>query len=482
MRVAAVPLPDAGSSLPPGPRTPRLWQGLSYALRPYAAIESARPCGDRYTVEAVGIPGKLVVFSDPEAVRDIFGGDGDTLRAGEATGAILGPLIGWHSLLVLDGERHLDERRLMGPPFHGERMHVYGRLMRDIAVRAIDRWPVGQPFPIHREMQAITLDVIIRAVFGVDQEALFDGFRAQVERFVAQANSPSAPFIALRPFQIDLGRFSPWGQFVRNRQVIRETVLGEIRRRRADGVAGRTDILSLLVEARDEHGEPMRDDELVDQMFTLLMAGHETTATSLAWIVWHLLNHPEAMETLRREIADVTGGGSLEAHHLPRLEYLDAVIKESMRLTPVATMVARRLHAPTRIGGIDLPAGTSVGANIYMAHRRPDVWPDPERFDPTRFVGARPNPFTFFPFGGGVRRCLGAAMATFEIKIVLPELLSRVDLRIAPGYRMRPVLRAVTIAPSRGMPVVVERRLTAGEAGVGSSARLPPAPPTPEDG
>jgi cytochrome P450 len=406
----------------------------------------------------VGTPGKLVVCSDPEAVRDIFGGDSDILRAGEATGVILAPLIGWHSLLALDGERHLHERRLMSPRFHGECMHVYGRLMRDIAVRAIDRWPVGRPFPIHREMQAITLDLIIRAVFGVDQEALFDGFRAQVERFVAQANGPSAPFIALSPFQIDLGRFSPWGRFVRNRQVIRETVLGEIRRRRADGVAGRTDILSLLVEARDEHGEPMRDDELVDEMFTLLMAGHETTATSLAWIVWHLLNHPEAMETLRQEIADVTGGGPLEAQHLPRLEYLDAVIKESMRLTPVATMVARRLHAPARIGGIDLPAGTSVGANIYMAHRRPDVWRDPERFDPARFVGARPNPFTFFPFGGGVRCCLGAAMATFEIKTVLPEVLSRLDLRIAPGYRMRPVLRAVTIAPSRGMPVVVERR------------------------
>jgi cytochrome P450 len=406
----------------------------------------------------VGTPGKLVVFSDPDAVRDIFGGDGDILRAGEASGVILAPLIGWHSLLALDGERHLHDRRLMSPPFHGERMHVYGRLMRDIAVRAIDRWPVGSPFPIHREMQAITLDVIIRAVFGVDQEALFDGFRAQVERFVAQANGPWAPFIALRPFQIDLGRFSPWGRFVRNRQVIRETVLAEIRRRRADGVAGRTDIMSLLLEARDEHGEPMGDDELVDEMFTLLMAGHETTATSLAWIVWHLLNHPEVMETLRREIADVTGGGPLEAQHLPRLEYLDAVIKESMRLTPVATMVARRLHAPARIGGMDLLAGTSVGANIYMAHRRLDVWPDPERFDPTRFVGARPNPFTFFPFGGGVRRCLGAAMATYEIKTVLPEILSRVDLRLAPGYRMRPVLRAVTIAPSRGMPVVVERR------------------------
>src|SRR5262249_21835162 len=240
---------------------------------------------------------------------------------------------------------------LMSPPFHGERMHVYGRLMRDIAVRSIARWPVGRPFSMHGEMQAITLDVIIRAVFGVDQEALFEGFRAQVERFTAQANGPSAPFIALRPFQIDLGRFSPWGRFVRNRQVIKETVLAEIRRRRADGATGRTDILSLLLEARDEHGEPMRDDELVDEMFTLLLAGHETTATSRAGVVGPLLTHPEAMATLRQEIAEVSGGASLEAQHPPRLKYLDAVIKESMRLTPVATMVARRLHAPARIGG-----------------------------------------------------------------------------------------------------------------------------------
>src|SRR5262249_13190853 len=160
------------------------------------------------------------------------------------------------------------------------------------------------PFSIHREMQAITLDVIVRAVFGVDQEALFDGFRAQVERFMAQANGPSAPFIALRPFQIDLGRFSPWRRFVRNRKAIKATVLGEITRRRAEGGAGRTGILSLLVEAREEEGEEMRDDELVDEMFTLLMAGHEPTATSLAWVVWQLLKHPEAMATLRQEIAE----------------------------------------------------------------------------------------------------------------------------------------------------------------------------------
>ena len=458
MQAAATSLEGAHVTLPPGPGTPHAWQVLSYSLWPYATAGSARELGDRYTIRALGTPGNLVVFADPDGIRDIFGGDGDTLRAGEASGAILAPLLGWHSILVLDGERHLRERRLMSPPFHGERMHVYGRLMRDIAVETIERWPVGQPFPIHREMQSITLDVILRAVFGVDQEGLFAPFRADVERFVGQANGRAAPFIALRPFQIDLGRFSPWGRFVRNRQTIRERLRAEIARRRSAGVAGRTDILSLLVDARDEAGEPMRDEELIDEMFTLLLAGHETTATSLAWVVWHLLNHPEVLARLREEVDDVTGGAALEARHLPQLEYLDAVVKESMRLTPVATMVARRLHTPARIGGLDLPAGVSVGANIYLAHRRPESWPDPERFDPSRFLGGRPSPFTYFPFGGGVRRCLGAAMATWEIKTVLPEILSRVDLRIAPGYRMRPVLRAVTIAPSRGLPVIVERR------------------------
>jgi cytochrome P450 len=458
MQAAALRVPETFSALPPGPRTPRLWQILSYSLRPYATVESGRRFGDRYTIHGPNGPEPLVVFTDPEAIRDVFTDDGEVLRSGEATGPILGPILGWHSILLMDGARHLRERKLMGPPFHGERMHVYGRLMREIVARVVDRWPVGTPFPIHREMQAITMDVILRAVFGVDQEAVFRPLRTQVEHFVAQANGPSAPFIALRAFQWDLGRFSPWGRFVRNRAAIRRALVAEIARRRAEGTDGRTDILSLLVAARDEHGQPMSDDELLDEMFTLLMAGQETTATALAWTFWHLTRHPEVVSRVHAELARVTGGGPVEAQHLPQLEYLDAVIKETMRLTPVVTLVVRRLHAPARIGGLDLPAGINVGANIYLTHRRPDLWRDPERFDPERFLVTRPGPHTFFPFGGGVRRCIGAAFASYEMKVALAEVLSRVELRLAPGYRMRPVLRAVTIAPSRGVPVIVERR------------------------
>jgi cytochrome P450 len=401
----------------------------------------------------------MVVFTDPDAIRDIFTADGDVLCSGKATAPLLAPLVGGRSVIVLDGERHLRERRFMGPPLHGERMHVYGRLMRDVADRVIDGWPVGRSFPIHRQMQAMTVDVIARAVFGVHEERVLRPFRAAVDRFMAQANGPSAAFIALPHFQIDLGRFSPWGRFVRGRQAIRDMLLTEIRRRRREGVGGRTDILSMLVDARDERGEQMGEEELLDETFTLLMAGHETTATSLAWVVWHLLSHPEVVAELRAELGRVTGGEPLDPQHVPQLHYLDAVIKESMRLTPVATHVARQVNRPVRIGGIDLSVGTTVAAAIYLTHRHPDLWREPERFDPARFIGTRQTPFTFFPFGGGIRRCLGAAFAAYEMKIVLAEMLSRVELGPVDGYRMRPVVRAVTIAPSRGLPVVVERRL-----------------------
>ena len=458
-RLTAVPAgaPPRGP-LPRGPRQPRFVQSLRYALWPYASIDNSfRRYGDCYTVRPLGGP-PMVIFTDPEAIKQIFTGDGAELRAGEANGSILGPIIGWHSILLLDGERHHRERRLMAPPLHGERMHVYGRLMREIADRAIDAWPIGRPFPIHHEMQAITLDVILRAVFGVHEGTRFAHIREGIVRFLAQADGPSAAFLAIRAFQVELGGLSPWGRFVRNRETIRTELLAEIARRRREGTEGRTDILSMLVEARDDQGEPMTDPELIDEMFTLLMAGHETTATSLAWAFHHLLERPDVLEKLRAELARVVGEGPVEPQHISQLEYLDAVIKESQRLCPVATNVIRRLTRPMRIAGHDLPAGITVSACIYSTHHHPDLWPDPERFDPERFIGARPAPHTFFPFGGGIRRCIGAAFATYEMKIVLAQVLARTRLRIAAGYRMRPVLRTITVAPSAGMPVVLDSR------------------------
>ena len=448
----------AESTLPPGPRAPRLFQTLRFAFRPLQTVEAcARRWGDWFTLRLIG--GRTNVFcSHPDAIRDVHAGDPETFRAGEAAGDILAPILGQRSLIVLDGERHLRERRLMSPPFHGERVHVYGRLVRDSVRRVLEGWPLGRPFPIHQEMQTVALDVILRAVFGLDDDPRLVELRRRIEGFLAHANGSSAAFIVPPFLQVELGGLTPWGEFVRRVRAIDELLYAEMARRRREGTAGRTDILSLLLDARDEDGEPMTDQELRDEMFTMLMAGHETTATSLAWAFYELLRHPDVHRRLRDELHAVLGDGPLEPGHVSRLEYLDAVLKETQRLTPVVAFTGRMLRAPARIGRRELPAGVVVSPAIYLTHRRPDLWPEPERFHPDRFLGVRPNPSHFFPFGGGVRRCLGAAFATYEMKVVLAEVVRRADLRIVPGYRMRRVQRAVTYAPSDGMPVVMVGR------------------------
>ncbi len=411
------------ATLPPGPKLPAILQLLHWIRRPIPFMEECtRRYGDCFTIRLLVAP-TIVFFSDPDTVKEIFTGNTEQLRAGEAN-VVLKPLLGQHSLLLLDGARHLRERRLLMPSFHGERMQAYGEVMRAITDRSIERWPVGRPFPIHPQMQGITLDVILQI-----------------------------PWL-----QTDLGPLSPWGRIVRLRGEIDEILFAQIARRRAAGRAGREDVLAMLIEARDETGQPMSDSELRDEMITLLVAGHETTATSLAWMFHRILQRPDVLEKLRTELRRVVGSGPVAPHHVAELEYLDATIKETQRLNPIVPVVGRRLQTPTRLGGHDLPAGVTAAPCIYLTHRRPDLWPDPERFDPDRFLGKRTSPYQFFPFGGGVRYCLGAAFATYEMKVVLAQVLSRVVLRPAPGHTVHVVRRSITFAPSAGMPVVLESR------------------------
>jgi cytochrome P450 len=356
------------------------------------------------------------MFTHPEAIREIFTGDEGDLRGGESSTA-LRPILGTSTILALDGAHHERQRRLMMPPFHGERMLAYGDTMRAIADRAIERWPIGRAFPVHHEMQAITLEVILRTVFGAEGPRL-DALRVLVQRFARVATNV---LWLWPPLQVDLGPLSPWGRVRRLRRDLDAFLYAEFAHRRAEGTGGRHDVLSLLLAARDEAGEPMSDAELGDQMMTLLFAGHDTTATSLAFALHNVLRHPEVLDRLRTDVAQ------------GRLEYAEATAKETLRLNPIVTEVGRVLSRPMRIGGWDLPAGVSATPCIYLAHRRPDVWPDPERFDPERFVGRRPSPYEFLPFGGGVRRCLGMAFALYEMKIVLAQVLSRVELRLASG-------------------------------------------------
>src|SRR5262245_22960934 len=286
------------ADLPPGPRSPALVQSLLLSLRPLATVEAyARRFGDCFTLRLIN--GTTVFLSHPDAIRDVHAGDPEVFRAGEAAALILEPLLGRSSLLVLDGERHLRERRLMAPPFHGARLQRYGRTGRESTGRVLSTWPVGRQFPIHHAMQDITLDVIIRAVFGVEDGPKLLELRRRILHFLRLADGAAAAFIVLPFLQFELGGITPWGRYVRRVRAIDEMLFAEMERRRDQGTAGRDDILSLLLEARDEHGEGMTDPELRDEMFTMLMAGHETTPTSLAWAFWHVLRHPAVLARLR---------------------------------------------------------------------------------------------------------------------------------------------------------------------------------------
>jgi cytochrome P450 family 110 len=443
-------------SLPPGPGTLRAFR---FIRAPFEFLDAcARRYGEWFTVRFPGVP-PFVFTSDPAATGEIFAGDPETLRAGEAN-APLGAVMGPQSLLLLDGAAHLHERRLLLPPFHGERMHAYGGVMREITEQAIDSWPRGRPFPLLASMQAVTFEVILRTVFGFEEPAERERLQAPLRRLLAIFAAPLGSLLGLPLFQIDLGGWSPWGRVVRLKREIDAILFAEFARRRAQGVAGRDDVLSLLLEARDEPGQPMTDSALRDELLTLLVAGHETTAASLGWVFLRLMDRPRIVQRLREELKGWNG----DARQIGQLTYLDAVIKEASRLDPVIPNIGRRLHAPLRLGGRELPAGVVVAPCIYLTHRRPDLWPDPERFDPERFLGARINPNIFFPFGGGVRRCLGAAFATYEMKVVLATVLSCVDLRLAPGYQARLVRRSIAFVPSEGLPVVAEMRPTMASA------------------
>ncbi len=442
----------AGDGLPPGPVAPPLLQAMRWVQWPLPFMdECAQRYGETFTLRLPAAP-PIVMFSHPDAIKTIFTGDEEDLRAGEANYR-LEPILGKHSLLILDGQEHLRERRLLQPPFHGDRMLAYGTVMRDIAAAAVERWPAGRPFALHPEMQSVTLDVILRTVFGLDEGPTKRELRAALLDLLTIGANPQLLLAA----QQGNGNGSGPARFFTARDRVDQQLFAEIAARRRADVSGRADILSLLVAATYEDGRPLEDRALRDELMTMLLAGHETTATALAWAVSHVLASVDVRDRLRDELR-TAGPAPFDPQHVTRLEYLDAVCRETLRLTPIVPLVGRRLTRPMTVGGVDLPAGVVASPCIYLAHRRPERWPEPDRFRPERFLESKPTPYEFLPFGGGVRRCLGMAFALVEMKIVLAEVLSRVELRAAPGYQVRVVRRSVTLAPSEGMPVIMERR------------------------
>ena len=406
-------------------------------------MESARRrFGDAFSVQFLGFERPMVMLSDPEAIRALYTAHEHGLPPGRSIALL--PVMGPGSVLLLEGREHLARRKLMLPPFHGERMRSYEATVRDVSEREIDGWSEDRPFAIHPRMQAITLEVILKAVFGVTDSARDARLRERLPLLLGNTSSPALQFRVLLSRR--LGRGDPLASLRELMREIDELLLAEIAEHRVDQDPTRPereDILSLLVAARFEDGSEMSDREVRDQLVTLLLAGHETTATALAWTFDLLLGNPA---TLTRLTAEVDAG--------EEDTYLRAVISESLRLRPVVPLAGRRLASDLDVNGLSLPAGTDVTPAIWLTHTRADLYPEPYAFRPERFLegeGGLPiNKYGWVPFGGGIRRCLGAAFAEMEMRVVLETVLQRRALRPVSSHAERVTRRNITFSPRNG--------------------------------
>jgi len=440
---AALGSESAGAGLPPGPDDPELVQSMRWAREPLPMLEECRErFGDIFTLRLRHL-GTWVVLSDPEDVKRVFSIDTDDLGVGVPNLA-LRPVLGAHSVMLSEEPEHMTQRKLMLPRFHGERMRQDAEAMTELARREVRSWPVGEPFELWPRMQALTQDVVMRAVFG-DDEGRLDGLRGLLTNLTATINDDDRLW-KLALFGPDWLEQSPEWQAAMT--PVEEEVLAEARRRRAEGEDGRRDAVSILVEARREDGSPLSEKELRDELLTLLTDG--PTSSSLAWVFERLLRHPEKLARLRDELR--AGGGE---------EYLDAVVKETLRLRPPVSVVVRRLLKPAKLDGYDLPAGTLIAPSVYLVHHREDVYERPGEFIPERFLTQRAAVPTWIPFGGGARRCLAASYAEQEIKRVLRVVLDEVDLEPVESDGERISRAAIAFSPSQHGLVVAKPRTPA---------------------
>jgi cytochrome P450 len=429
---------------PPGPRSPALVQALSYARDPLDFLPRLqRRYGDLFSVRFPYF-GQVVYLARPDLVKAVFTGAPSVFHAGEANATVLEPALGPNSVLTLDDEPHMRQRKLLLPPFHGERVQRYGELISEITRREMESWPVGEPFAMRAHAQRITLAVILRAVFGVHDQDRFERFERLIDDF-ARRVGPITSFPFLRR---DLGPLSPWNRFLRSRRALDDFIYEEIALRRSEpGYEDRDDVLSLLLGARHEDGTPMSDEELRDELITVLGAGHETTATGLAWATERLVRNPRVLARLRESIA------------AGEEDYLGATVKETLRSRPVIVDIARKLTAPATIGGYELPAGSFVLPAIAALHYREDIFPAPYEFRPERFLEGKADNYAWIPFGGGVRRCIGAAFAEYEMRTILREFFARAELKAAEPKSERVKIRNITLVPARGARVVLGKPL-----------------------
>jgi cytochrome P450 family 110 len=447
-------------SLPDGPKSPKIWQMLQWIIMPFSFMRSCNDrYGDRFTAAIGQKLSPIVFFSNPQALQVILTNDDSELfdAPGELN-VLLEPFLGTQSVIGLSGDRHRRMRQLLMPPFHGERMRSYGQLIRDITEEVMSQWVAGKAFSVRQSMQRISMRVILRAVFGLKDGTRYQQLESLLGAMLERMSNPLSVSLLYFPMlRQDFGPLSPWGNFVRIRQQIDQLIHDEITERRCHADSSRNDILTLLMSARDEAGEALTDAELRDELMTLLLAGHETTATALTWALYWIHKFPTVRKQLLKELQALDG--PLDPRALFRLRYLNAVCCETLRIYPVGMLTFSRVtKSRVELMGSSLEPGTVIVGCIYLAHRQEEVYPDPDEFRPERFLERRYSPFEYLPFGGGVRRCIGMAFAQFEMKLVISGILLGFELALADSRTVRPVRRGLTAGPSPFRMVVKEHR------------------------
>ncbi|CAA9566421.1 Cytochrome P450 [uncultured Synechococcales cyanobacterium] len=405
----------------------------------------------------------LVYVGDPEVVREIFMLDATQAATGQSNG-IMQAMVGEHSILLLDGNPHQRQRKLLMPPFHGDRLRAYGQLICDITRQVSAQWQPGQSIVARPPMQELTLKVILQAVFGLREGARLSELQRLMSTMLDSFAYPiSASFLFFSALQKDWGSWSPWGRFLRLREQVRQLLYAEIRDRRQyleqPGVSPteKTDILTLLLQARDENAEGMSDVELHDELVTLLLAGHETTASALVWMLYWIHYLPEVQQKLRAELADLDP--QADPMVVAQVPYLTAVCQEALRIYPITpTTFVRVLRQPMTLAGYSFEAGTALMPATYIIHQRPDLYPEPKQFRPERFWEHQYAPHEYLPFGGGHRRCIGSALAMMELKLSIATLLQEFELTLSTPRPLLPARRGLTLAPPASMKLRVKSK------------------------
>ncbi|MGD1805558.1 cytochrome P450 [Dapis sp. BLCC M126] len=436
-----------------GSNTLPLFERLKLIFAPLNTLESyAKKYGDIFTM--ITAVGEVVCVSSPKVLQEILTKDN---KEYESPGSkVLQPLFGEYSMLSLEGDRHRRERKLLMPPFHGDRMRNYGELICNITKEAASNLTVSQTFIARKLMQEITMQVILQAVFGLYDSPRLSQIRLMLTDFIELTASPLRASLLFFPWlQKDLGSWSPWGKYQRQQQKLNELLYTEIATRRSQLDPNRTDILTLMLLARDEEGQGMTDQEIRDELITMLVAGHETTATALAWAVYWVHKQPEVYQKLMEELETLeTDADPMTIFRLP---YLTAVCQETLRIYPVAILTfPRRTKQPVELEGYQLEAGKMIQGSIYLTHHREDLYPEPKKFKPERFLERQFSPYEYLPFGGGSRRCLGMALANFEMRLVLATLLSNFEMELAENRPVKPQRRGLTLGPAGGIKMVMK--------------------------